>query len=219
MALLSTPQTTQQIPVGFNPQQTAAMNQLLSLSTGGLQSLLGNMGGQAPSASQAQVSPVSFEPIAQQARQQFHQQTVPSIAERFTAMGAGAQRSSAFPQLLGGAGADLESRLAALGSQFGLEQQRLGLQERGLGLQERGLGLQERGQTLGALQNLLGVGLTPQMQTQVVPAQRGELSRAGGRVGGALLSLLPMLLGGLFAGPAGAAGGAALGGGLRSLIS
>ncbi len=58
----------------------------------------------------------SFAPIAQQARTQFNTQTIPSLAERFTAMGGG-QNSSAFQGALGSAGAGLEQNLAAQGSQ------------------------------------------------------------------------------------------------------
>lgn len=62
-----------------------------------------------------------FGPIEQQARQGFAQQTLPSISERFTSLGA--QKSSAFPQLLNEAGTNLETNLAAMKSNYGLEQQ------------------------------------------------------------------------------------------------
>jgi len=79
--------------------------------------------------------PLDFdvEPLAQQAQARFQQQTIPSIAERFTALGAGSQGSSAFAQQLGGAGADLQRELAALRSLYGYqtaqqnEQNRLGV--------------------------------------------------------------------------------------------
>lgn len=206
MALFSTPQTTQQLPVGFSPQQTGVMNQLLPFASGGLQNLLGGGNAQQPTSTS-----VGFEPFAQQARQQFQQQTIPGIAERFTGMGAGAQQSSAFPQILGQAGAGLESSLAALGAQHGLQQQQFGLQERGLQQQQRGM-------DINALMELLQTGLTPQSQTQIIPAQRGELSKGAGQLGSLLLTLLPMLLGGALGGPAGAAGGAAVGGGLSALL-
>jgi len=46
------------------------------------------------------------------ARQSFEQQTLPSIAERFTGdLGEGSNRSSAFGQTLGAAGSDLEQNL------------------------------------------------------------------------------------------------------------
>lgn len=70
----------------------------------------------------------SFEPIAQQARHQFATQTVPSIAERFA--GLGALSSSGFNRQLAQAATDLERELAALRSQYGI-------QERGQTFQER----------------------------------------------------------------------------------
>lgn len=52
--------------------------------------------------------------------QQFEQQTVPGLAERFAGAGAtgGALSSSGFGQALGGAGANLQSQLAQLKSQL-----------------------------------------------------------------------------------------------------
>lgn len=61
-----------------------------------------------------------FEPFANLARKRFQSQTIPSIAERFTALGND-RRSSAFEGALGSAASDLESQLAALGSQYGLQ--------------------------------------------------------------------------------------------------
>lgn len=71
----------------------------------------------------------NFQPIANEEMRRFQQQTVPSLAERFS--GLDAQRSSAFRQSLGAAGSDLSSRLAALQAQTGLQsaginQQRMG---------------------------------------------------------------------------------------------
>ena len=85
---------------------------------------------------------------------QFQEEIVPGIAERFTE--AGGQRSSAFAQQLGKAGAGLEEQLASLQGQ--LSQQ----------------GLQ-------SLMGLLGAGLTPTQQSVFRP-QTGGL--AGGLVGG-----------------------------------
>lgn len=89
----------------------------------------------------------SFAPIAQRARQQFQQQTVPSLAERFTALGEGRLSTDpGFQRALGQAGADLESQLAAQEAQFGM---------------------QERGQ-LGSLLQFLGlIGAMPTTQTQM----------------------------------------------------
>jgi len=72
---------------------------------------------------------MDFGGIENRARQQFQTQTIPSLAERFTSMGGqGGQRSSAFESSIGNAGANLESQLASLRSQFGMQQLGMGLQ-------------------------------------------------------------------------------------------
>jgi hypothetical protein len=68
-----------------------------------------------------------FGPIEERARNQFYSQTVPSLASRFTSMG-GLGRSSGFQDAIGRAGSDLESQIAALRSQYGLQQFGLGIQ-------------------------------------------------------------------------------------------
>jgi len=92
----------------FNPQQQSAFSQLLG------QGMM-NAGPQGQE---------------DRARRQFNTQTIPSIAERFTSFG-GANNSnrgsSEFTGALGSAGADLESQLASLRSQYGLQQTQLGL--------------------------------------------------------------------------------------------
>jgi hypothetical protein len=97
-------------------------------------------------------SQFSFAPIANQQLERFNTQTIPSLAERFTAMGNG-QRSSAFQGALGNAGRFLGNDLAALQSQYGLQQQ-------------------------GNLQNLLQLGLTPQFENIVNPAGKGIIPTA-----------------------------------------
>lgn len=57
-----------------------------------------------------------FGPIEERARRQFQTQTIPTLAERFTALGG--QRGSGFQGVLGRAASDLESQLAGLRSQF-----------------------------------------------------------------------------------------------------
>lgn len=111
----------------------------------------------------------AFEPIAQKARSDFEQRTVPSIAERFTAFGAGGGRSSAFAQQLGQAGAGLEESLAALGSQFGQRQQQLLQQLMSLGQQSPVL----RPSDLGFLGNFARQGL------QAAPQYLSMLSGLG----------------------------------------
>jgi hypothetical protein len=88
----------------YTPEQQSALNSLLSQ---GMQ----NYNPQA---------------IANQARTNFNQQTIPTIAERFTAMGGG-QRSSAFTGALGSAASNLEQSLAALQSNMGQQQLQMGL--------------------------------------------------------------------------------------------
>ena len=85
------------------------------------------------------------------ALRQFEEQTLPSIAERFTGTrGAGSQRSSAFGQQLGQAGAGLQEKLAA---------------------NRAGLGFDAMGQ----LRSLLGAGLAPQTDKLYTPRQPGLL--------------------------------------------
>jgi len=68
-----------------------------------------------------------FGGIENRARQDFQTKTLPSIAERFTSMGAGNRGSSAFAGQLGAAASDLESQLGALRGQYGLQQLQYGL--------------------------------------------------------------------------------------------
>ncbi len=134
----------------YNPEQQQAFSQILQQALGGLQS-----------------SPTDFAPIEQQAREGFTQNTIPSIMERFT--GLGAQRSSAFGQQLGAAGAGLETNLAAMKSGHNLQRQQL-------------------------LQNLAGLGLTRQKENVYHPRTSGLIenlamsaSANAGKAAGAFL--------------------------------
>lgn len=98
------PAQTQQLQ-NFTPQQQNALNALLSQG-------------------QQNFNP---EAISNQARKQFNQQTVPSLAERFTSLGNNSLSSPAFASQLGQAGAGLEENLAGLRSNMGLQQLQLGL--------------------------------------------------------------------------------------------
>lgn len=104
---------------GYSEQNQEQFNSLIS-------QLLGRLGG----------GQFDFGPIEQQARAGFEQKTVPSIAERFTSMGGGGGRSSAFGQQLGQAGSDLEQSLAGMRQNYGLQQQGLLQNLLGLGKQE-----------------------------------------------------------------------------------
>ena len=137
----------------FTPYQQQALNSSLGQARQGLSN-----------------SSFNFAPIAQQARNQFQNQTIPSILERFSGLGSGgAQRSSAFGQLLGSAGSDLESQLAAMQQQYNL-------------------------QNNDQLLKLLGIGLTPQYENFYMQRQPGFLenflvsgSQGLGKAGGMLL--------------------------------
>lgn len=135
----------------FSSEQIKGLDQLRSMGLGGLQN-----------------NNQSFEPIAQQARENFSQKTIPSIAERFTAAGNGAQRSSAFGQSLGQGGSDLETNLAALGSQYNQNQQ-------------------------GHYKSLLGLGLQPQFDTKIEAAAPGLAQTLPGNLAQSLPSLLLLL--------------------------
>lgn len=149
-----TPEQSSQVS-RFNPQIQQQLNQLISQKL----------------ANQSQG--FDFAPIEQQARTGFQQQTVPALAERFSALGA--RGSSAFTQALGQAGAGLEQSLAALKSKYGLQQQ----------TQEQNL-----------LKALLSLG---QQENLYSPAQPGFVESAAGGFGqglGSILPLLPLLFGG-----------------------
>jgi hypothetical protein len=118
----------------FTQTQQAGLEQLLKQGLSGLQQL--------PSA--------DFGPIRKAAERQFQEQIVPGIAERFT--GQGAQRSSAFTQALGSAGAGLSERLAGLEQEFNMNQ---------------------RAQQQNLLMNLLGLGLGPRFQQEFIGGQPG----------------------------------------------
>jgi hypothetical protein len=138
---------TQQLPT-INPQQQQLQSQLL-------QYLMQQL------SQQQDLSPEDaergFAPYENLARENFSQKTIPSLAERFTGMGSGGQRSSAFQSALGQAGSGLESNLAALRSQYGLQQQQMGTQRQ------------------SQLANLLGLGLSPRQENIYMSRQPGFL--------------------------------------------
>src|SRR5690554_2092098 len=107
LSLLGKGPSIQQVPK-YSPQQMNALNNLLGSSMSQLQNLQGANG---------------FAPIAQKARTDFLTKTIPSIAERFTAMGGSNKGSGAFQGALGEAGSTLEESLAALGARYNLAEQ------------------------------------------------------------------------------------------------
>jgi len=147
MPFFSTPTTIEQRNP-YNEQQQQTFMQILQQAL-----------------SQLQNPQQGFQPIAQEARRGFMEEGVPSLAERFSGLGAGSQRSSAFTGELAKGLGGLESQLESLGSQYGQRQQ-------------------------GLAQQLLGMGLTPQEQFLVKPGDEGfasKLAGLGAQFGGNIL--------------------------------
>jgi hypothetical protein len=174
----------------FTPQQQQVQNQAL-------QRLIGML--------QEQQDPYSgFQPIAQQAQNRFNSQIIPSLAERFTSTGSSLS-SPAFASQLGQSGSDLSSNLAALQSQYGLQNRQMFNSE---------------------LANLLGYGLQPSFESIYHKRQPGLFESAvpgiASGVSSALISLLPYALGAAgtaAGGPFGGAAGGAAGSALSALLS
>lgn len=139
-ALMGSPSGVSQIP-RFNPGQMNAQQGLLQMGQQGLQNPY-----------------QGFAPIAQQARSQFNQQTVPSIAERFTSMGgargSNALSSPAFASQLGQSGAGLEEALASLQAQYGMQNQSQFMNMMQMGMQPQYDNYASQEQP-GMLQNIL----------------------------------------------------------------
>lgn len=135
----------EQLPT-ISPQQQELLNKMLSGTSGlipGAFSSLGEMLSEGPS------------PWEQSAKRQFSEEIIPQIAERFSSIGEGAQRSSAFGQQLGQAGAGLAERLGAM--RAGERQNSLNtlfsLLQSGLG--QRTFGYREQAPQPGFAQNIL----------------------------------------------------------------
>ncbi|MFI5332573.1 MAG: hypothetical protein ACHQVS_00560 [Candidatus Babeliales bacterium] len=144
----------------YTPDQQNILNWLAQSGQQGLQGL-GNQG-------------FDFGPLQQQAQSQFYSETVPTLAERFTAMGGG-QRSSAFESAIGRAGAGLKENLAALKAQYDY-------------------GNQQNQQA--NFMNRLQMGLRPQYENAFVPSTGGIFHGAASAVGKAV----PLAAGAYFGG-------------------
>jgi hypothetical protein len=170
---LGTPAQTIQLDK-YNPQQQDLINRSASMASG----MLGN---------------ASFDPYERQARQQFSQQTVPGLAERFTSMGG--RGSSAFGQQLGSAAAGLESNLATGRADYdrNLLQQLLGT---GLTQQFDSIYQPEQSGFLANTANALGEAL-PRLGMAYMTGGLSELGGMGGMGGQGGINLLGQLLGGL----------------------
>ncbi len=103
-----------------------------------------------------------FEGMEDLARKGFREQTLPSIAERFS--GLGGQRSSAFGEALNTSGQNLESQLKAMRAQHSQQQEALAQGREGLNLNR-----------LGALSNLFGGQQNRDLQLAGLGLQRGQL--------------------------------------------
>ena len=88
----------------FSPQQQSVLNDLLMQGS----------------------QNADFDQVENREMSRFKTQTIPGLAERFTAMDGG-QRSSGFQQALGGASSDLGERLGGMRSQFGMQQLGMGM--------------------------------------------------------------------------------------------
>ncbi len=113
-------QQMQQSPSFYNQLQDAQSNYLSQLQQ-----------------RQPQFQQVDINPYLQGARQEFQQQIVPGIAERFS--GANAQRSSAFGNALGAASSGLAQKLAELQTSHAQDQQSKMMQHRGQNMQQMGM--------------------------------------------------------------------------------
>ena len=133
-----------------------------------------------------------FAPIEQAARTNFSTKTIPSLAERFTSMGDGAQRSSAFQGALGQAGAGLEEQLAAMKQDYNLQQQNQLMHLLGLGRMENVYEPSQPGfleSMAGPLARMgLGMGNSAAMQHGLYG--RSMMNAMNGEPGGASLNSL-----------------------------
>lgn len=156
-------------PGGFSqhstmtPEQMQQINQLL----GGLQGPTG--AGLDYIQGILSDDPGAFADFEAPFKQQFEQETVPMIAERFAGLNAGS--SSAMNQTLGQAGSDLSTQLAGLRANL------------------------KQG-ALSQLQGLMGQGLQPTFQTAYQPGTPGFLGSLGSSASQAGGSAFARLFGG-----------------------
>jgi hypothetical protein len=107
----------------FDPEQLQVLQYLLGSGLHGLQNPY-----------------EGFDQIQNDAQQQFQQQTVPGLAERFTSMGgrgSAALSSPAFASQLGQAGAQLNTGIGALKAQYGQQNKQFAMGQLQQGLQPK----------------------------------------------------------------------------------
>ena len=164
---------------GGSPEQVTQVPRFNSQQMGMLNNLLGLVNNQAQNYKAA-----SFEPIRQGVMNDFNQNIMPSIMERF-----GNMRSGSFQRALAGAGSDLSSKLGALESNFNLQNQ----------------GLQNQ-----FMANVGQLGMTPTFDSVLRPKQPGFGENATIGIM-QLLPLIGMMAGTAMGGPIGGAGGQGIG--------
>ena len=135
---------TQRVPK-YNQQQSNALSEILSNAQGQVPQIFDYL------SSLLSQSPEALQQFQAPSLRAFEEQTLPTIAERFTgSFGTGSNKSSAFGQQLGQAGAALQENLAA---------------------QKAGLSME----SLGPLLSLLQLGLNPQFESVIRPGTSGLL--------------------------------------------
>ena len=134
----------------------------------------------------------SFEPIREAANKNFKEQTLPSLAERFTAFGQNAQRTGAFQGAQERAAAEHNTGLTALESEYNRQNRQLDQQDiqtlaqilgqqQNFGINQGQLGLQGQQNAINFLNNQQGKGLQSQELAQGLlgQEQRYNLGQQG----------------------------------------
>jgi len=158
---------SQEYPGGTTAVQAPRFNQ----QTQGMFDQLGQQG----MAGMQNLPNVDFAPIEKEMTSQFYQDVIPRLKEQFTSVGG--QRSGAFQQTLGAAGAGLQERLAST---------------------KQGFNMQNRGQEISRLMSMLQMGSQPQFDTNFIPPEQSMWGQAAGSLltgaGAAGMAYLPQLL-------------------------
>ena len=136
-----------------------------------LQKLMGSLGRNR--LQNYQNSQFNFEPLANKIRTNFRENTVPMLAERFSALGGSGQRSSGFTGTLGQAGAGLEQGIGALEAQYDYQNKR---------------------DQMSDLFKLLEGGLAPSFDTLYHRREPGFAESAAGPSIEAILKSLPSII-------------------------
>lgn len=181
---------------GFIAQSPAQSPQQLGLSN----NLINQAGGLINNLNDPNSRYQGFQPIAENAQNNWDTHILPSIMQRFAnSTGGGQSRfgGGGYAKELSKANAESQLGIAALQSQYGLQNQ-------------------------GLMQQLLGQYLhgayQPQFQTNYISPVQGALAQASPAIGRLLGGGLGAAAGGFFGGPAGAMAGASIGSGVGGLF-